>query len=251
MKNKPEYSAILKGIADHLSVQWHLAGNLVTFQRGEKHVSFYIVGEGEVPEEMHFVIHADQLIRQPGKIQSILQSRLGLNSTVFARVCEIKKLTKEEAASFFDTYHLMNSTSSAFNYGLFYKHEVLAVASFSKGRKMKRLPAAQRSFELIRFCCRSGITVTGGLTKLVKHFCEEKKAGDVMTYVDKQLSDGSAFIKAGFKKAGETEPNYFLVNKNSYTRVSSAKDADYDPAVFYAAHNAGNIKLIYAPFGKL
>jgi hypothetical protein len=150
---------------------------------------------------------------QLSKIPAQLQSRLGLNQRVFARNCQVKKITKEEAANFLDRYHLMGSTQNAFNYGLFQNDELLAVASFSKGRKMNRLPEDKRSFELIRFCCKDGITVTGGLTKLVKNFCREKEAGDVMTYVDQRFSDGTSFIRAGFARHSATERNIKLVYK--------------------------------------
>lgn len=155
--------------------------------------------------------HLDFILHQPTKLVALVQSKLGLNKTIFARSCELKKIEKKTAGEFLDNFHLMNSTQSAFNYGLFYKGELMSVASFSKGRKMNRLPEDKRSFELIRFCSRQGITVTGGLTKLVKNFCREKNAGDVMTYVDKQFSDGASFVKAGFTKHSETERNTKLV----------------------------------------
>ncbi len=190
----------------------------------------------------------DLIVTMPEKIGNIILSKLNLNKTVFARNCEVKKVERKEAEQFLEKYHIMNSTQSAYNLGLFYKDELLALASFSKGRKMNRLPENKRSFELIRFCCKEGITVTGGLTKLVKNFCREKKAGDVMTYVDKQFSLGDSFIKAGFVKLGETEPNYFLVNRKTYERISvKTKPQKFDEGVFYLGHNSGNIKLVYTP----
>lgn len=190
----------------------------------------------------------DLVVREPQKIAALVQSKLGLNTRVFARNCVVKKITKPDAEVFLDQYHIMRSTQSAANYGLFLKDELIAVASFSKGRKMNRLASHERSFELIRFCCKDGITVTGGLTKLVKNFCRDKQAGDVMTYVDRQFSNGQAFVKAGFKKLDETAPNYFLVNKNDFERSPvENKDIAFDAERFYLTQNAGNIKLIYTP----
>jgi len=190
----------------------------------------------------------DLVVREPQKIAALVQSKLGLNTRVFARNCVVKKITKPDAESFLDQYHIMRSTQSASNYGLFFKDELIAVASFSKGRKMNRLASHERSFELIRFCCKDGITITGGLTKLVKNFCRDKQAGDVMTYVDRQFSDGQAFVKAGFKKQGETTPNYFLVNKTNFERSPAEnKDIAFDAEQFYLTQNAGNLKLIYTP----
>ena len=193
------------------------------------------------------VVHLDQLIRDPQKIAATILSKLKLNKTVYARSCEIKRVDKLTSTEFLDKYHILYSTSSAANLGLFYKEELIGLATFSKGRKMNRLKGDQRSFELIRFCCKCGITITGGLTRLIKNFCDEKKAGDIMTYVDKQLSDGSSFIRAGFKKHSETEPNYFLVNRITFERIPAKKEIVFDSKKFYLTHNSGNVKLVYTP----
>ena len=115
---------------------------------------------------------------------------------------------------------------------------------------MNRLPDGKQSFELIRFCCKSGITVTGGLSKLMSHFCIEKNAGDIMTYVDKQFSNGDSFMKAGFKIHSETPPLNFLVNKKTFERIQMAENKIFDSKMFYATKNSGNLKLIYLPSEK-
>jgi hypothetical protein len=190
----------------------------------------------------------DYIKTQPHQLTSVIQSKLGLNKKIFARNCEVKKIDKKISENFINHYHLMNSTQSAFNYGLFLQEELLAVASFSKGRKMNRLPEDKRSYELIRFCCKDGLSITGGLSKLVKNFCRERNAGDVMTYVDKQLVPGNSFIKAGFVKHSETEPAYYLVDKSSYKRQAiNTKISDTNSEQFYRLKNSGNIKLVFTP----
>jgi hypothetical protein len=193
----------------------------------------------------------DLIVTAGAKLAALIQSRLGLNKKVFARKCSVQKVSKELAEAFLDRYHLMNSTQSAYNYGLFLEDELVAVASFSKGRKMNRLPDDKRSYELIRFCCKDGITVTGGLTKLLNFFCIEKKAGDVMTYIDKQFSEGESFVKAGFVKHNETAAHYFLINKSNFMRTPvKEKDVEFDKTKFYLLESKGNVKLVYTPTGK-
>lgn len=190
----------------------------------------------------------DYIITRPVKIASIILSKLNLNKTIFARNCSVQKIDKTTAAEFFNSWHFFDSTSSAYNYGLFHKNELIGAASFSKGRKMNRLQSGSQSFELIRFCCKSGVTVTGGLSKLMSHFCEDKKAGDIMTYIDKQFSNGDSFIKAGFVKHSETAPLYFLVNKKTYERISLKNESEtYDKKLFFKVQNLGNIKMILVP----
>lgn len=203
---------------------------------------------GEDGSEKKLTIPIDYIVTQHKKIIPIILSKLNLNKTVFARNCKVEKLDKKTAEDFFNEYHFFGTTSSAYNYGLFYKDELIGAASFSKGRKMNRLPEGKQSFELIRFCCKSGITITGGLSKLMKHFFDKKKAGDIMTYVDKQFSNGDSFIKAGFKKHSQTPPLYFLVNKKTFERVPlKDKEEKFNEKLFYRTQNSGNIKMIYMP----
>lgn len=215
--------------------------------KGDQQAIFFLSDENSDSDLSSPVIHVDHLIRAPEKIAALVLSQLKLNQTVYARNCEAKRIERSVAEEFLNNYHLHNSTQSGFNMGLFLKEELIAVASFSKGRKMNRLREDQRSFELIRFCSKSGVTITGGLSKLIKNFCEEKKAGDIMTYVDKDLSDGSSFIRAGFKKHSETEETYFLVNRTTFERKIIAKDAVYNEKDFYRTKNSGNVKLVYTP----
>jgi hypothetical protein len=190
----------------------------------------------------------DYVITRAVKIASIILSKLNLNKTIFARNCSVQKIDKTTANEFFNSWHFFDSTSSAYNYGLFHKNELIGAASFSKGRKMNRLQSGSQSFELIRFCCKSGVTVTGGLSKLMSHFCEDKKAGDIMTYIDKQFSNGDSFIKAGFVKHSETPPLYFLVNKKTYERISLKNGNEtFDKKLFFKVQNLGNIKMILVP----
>lgn len=234
----------------HSDVELTYTNGRLHFTSGKESVFFRIADEHynftEHPSEPFIAF--DHLRLSPDKISAMILSRLQLNQTVFARNCEILKIGKEIAEPFIEMYHMMGATQSAYNYGLFLKEELLAVASFSKGRKMDRLSDDKRSFELIRFCCKSGISITGGLTKLIKNFSLEKNAGDIMTYIDKQWSNGHSFNKAGFKKAGETPEHYFLIDRQTLQRhYLKEKPRMFDEKKFYLTQNLGNIKLIFTP----
>ena len=223
------------------------AGNQLVFAAGDKQVTFFVAGEHYHYGPQPFIA-LDYLVTAPEKIVAMVLSKLQLNRRVFARNCEVKKTDKKTAQQFLDHYHLMCSTQSAYNMGLYLDNELLAVASFSKGRKMNRLSEHERSYELIRFCCKSGVSVSGGLSKLIKHFYLEKDAGDIMTYVDKQWGDGDAFLKLGFKKHSETEPHYFLIHRKTFERTPlKNKNEAMDHRSFYRAQTLGNIKLVYTP----
>jgi len=163
----------------------------------------------------------DLLVTKKDKLISIIQSKLHYTRKVYGRQCIGRRIETVLASA-----------------------ELIAVASFSKGRKMNRLKENQRSFELVRYCCKEGITVTGGLTKLLKCFADEKDPGDIMTYVDKQLSEGASYLKCGFKLHSETKKQEFLVNAGTFER-SYFKGEEFDPKKFYISENLGNLKLVY------
>lgn len=236
-------------LADH-DVTLSVSGDRLLFASGDKQVSYTFADENSEagkPQDMP-VIPLDYLVTAPEKIVGMLLSRLGLNRVVYARNCQIAKISREEAASFINRYHIMNATGSGFNLGLFHNGELLAVASFSKGRRMNRLNDNQRSYELIRYCCKAGISVSGGLSRLLRFFVRDKQPGDVMTYVDRQWSGGPAFVKIGFTIVEQTPPRLFLVDRESFVRVSCKQDApSYDQSRYYLAQSPGNLKMIYTP----
>jgi hypothetical protein len=248
---KPELADQLKFLAtvlDGLGIRTSIEDKTVLFTSGNREFKITIANENETHDDGQSPsIPPDYFFSAPGKIKWLIIDRLKMNQVVFARHCEFRKISRETAKKFLDEFHFLRYASAAFHYGLFHRDILLAVAAFSKGRKMKRLPAAKRSFELIRFCTKGGFTVSGGLSKLVLNFCREKNAGDVMTYVDRQWSGIRAFQKAGFVVAGETPPNYFLVSRNTFDRTPWDPLVEFDKRKFYLTSNAGNAKLVYTP----
>jgi hypothetical protein len=185
-------------------------------------------------------------------VLSIINSKLGLNKKVFGRNCEVKKVTKNEAETFLNQNHLLGYKSAYFKYALFCKQEMVAIATFSKGRKMNRLEANKRSFALISFCCKKVISVTGGLSKLLNAFVNDLQPGDIMTYIDKDWSDGSAYLKLGFKIHSDTEPQSFVFNKTNFEKYHLEKilenisiELQSNNPNFEIVKNSGNLKLVY------
>lgn len=250
IKTSPySFEALKAALADD-RVKVKLNGSQLIFTAGLNRVSFFLADEHYDfdAHTRHPFIAVDYLVTAPEKIAAMVLSKLKLNKSVFARNCELKKLDKKTAEQFAECYHLMGTTQSAYNLGLYFNNELLAMASFSKGRKMNRLKENKRSFELIRFCCKRGVSVTGGLTKLIKNFVLEKHAGDIMTYIDKQWGAGESFLKVGFKPHSETGPHYFLINRNTCERHTLKHATEkFDTTKFYLTQNLGNLKLVYTP----
>ncbi|MFZ4796471.1 MAG: hypothetical protein ACOYMA_03195 [Bacteroidia bacterium] len=185
-------------------------------------------------------------------VLSIINSKTGENKRVFARNCEVKKVNKLQAEAFINQNHLLGYKTAYFKYALFYQHEVIAIATFSKGRKMNRLDANKRSFELISFCCKKNVSVTGGLSKLLKAFVTDLQPGDIMTYIDKEWSDGNSYLKLGFKLHSETEPQTFVFDKINFEKYFSEKlpeniliELQSNNSNLEKVKNSGNLKLVY------
>lgn len=195
----------------------------------------------ETQVDLYFAFH--DVINQPQKCISILKSKLGLNKTIFARNCLCKNIKKDEANSFLIKYHLLNSFNYGNYYGLHYNNELVAVAGFSKGRKLNCLNENERSYELIRFCCKNGITVTGGLSKLINYFVKNKNAAHIMTYTDNMLGENKSFEKIGFNFDSEKPQLTFYIDKTNFKNLAP-KSIIKDKNSIYQFTNLGNKKWV-------
>jgi hypothetical protein len=100
------------------------------------------------------------------------------------------------------TNHLHGSANGGCNfYGLEKDGQLLQVISISKSRFSKLAP-----YELLRSASMQGITVVGGLSKLIKHAVREH--GSLVTYADRCWGEGESYVLAGGTFMGVTMPGY-------------------------------------------
>lgn len=178
-------------------------------------------------------------------VLSRFQSLLNLNRTLFARKTKVVKITQLGADNFLNANHLQGSVKAKYKFGLTLNDEIVAVATFSGLRKMLRISTDYKSAELMRFATKEGYTITGGFTKLIKHFLKELKPNDLMTYADRDWSLGESYTKLGFKLTNEIPSHNFVLN-DQLQRVlikkipSKIDDALSQQIVF----NTGSLKFI-------
>lgn len=137
-------------------------------------------------------------------IISMLKSRMGKNKVVYARKTKVKKLETADAKKFFNENHISGFLPSKLYIGLVYEDHIVSMASFSKARFSAN---NNYDFELIRFATLRGITVVGGLSKLVSAF-KARYTGVLVSYADLRYGNGNAYEKAGFTKLRENAPGY-------------------------------------------
>lgn len=228
----------------HLVVQ----DDILLLQHAQQLLRCQVLTNGlEAPAPADLVYPLDLLIRQPQLFVARIKTLLHLNKVIYARQCRIEKIPKQTACDFLNAFHVIGATSSARQYGLFAGDQLVCVATYSAGRKMNRLAPHERSFELIRFCTQSGVTVTGGLSRLLQQFIKDHQPGDIMTFIDQQLFTGKAYLKAGFQIAGTGTPHRFQINPNDFSRIRLSVQSSESQVDSYVYTDRGNLKLILKP----
>lgn len=168
-----------------------------------------------------------------------IKSLLGNNRRIHGRKTSIAKLDKPTADLFLNENHLQGTVSSRYKLGLFEKESLVAVATFSGLRKMKHTEN-YTSAELIRFAVKAGYSVTGGLSKLLKHFANEYQPNDIMSYADRDWSAGAAYEKLDFDFISAINPQYFCLDDEGNRKLK--KEACTSGKEVF---NTGSLKFIW------
>lgn len=181
-------------------------------------------------------------------IHSQLISLAGKSEKIFARNTVVKRIPKPQADAFLNQWHLGGSPSSRFKYGLFLKKsgELVGVASFSPPRTFYRDGKPSRSYELIRYAGKGGVTITGGLSKIIKAFITDVQPGDIMTYADRNWWTGDSYLPLGFRMVETTAPQAFWVKLGDWHRFPEGKITEEEILAggFVRIENSGNRKFL-------
>jgi hypothetical protein len=196
----------------------------------------------------------DIWLTKGNQVLNRIKSLAGQNKRLYARKTKVVQLTKPAAEAFLNTHHLQGSVLARYKFGLIVSDELVAVATFSGTRLMKNKSLDYRSAELIRFATKGGYTVTGGMSKLIKHFVALVKTNDIMSYADRDWSTGKGYEAAGFTFNSLVPPSDIWVDRITQKRYFShrlpknAVDDYVDDFVseqrFLKIFNTGNLKYI-------
>ncbi|QNL51406.1 hypothetical protein H8S90_07470 [Olivibacter sp. SDN3] len=173
----------------------------------------------------------------------------GKAKRIYARKTTLARIDKHTAMAFQQAYHLQVPLPGKYRYGLFVEGELMSVAVFSGGRRLfNSTTTSHRSFELIRFCHQSNHLVVGGLSRLIKGFIQEFNPGDIVTYVDRDWSDGKKYLQLGFTFIDNLPAQRFYVDAESGLRYhekqfQKMKDRLCQSKKYTMVENLGSAKM--------
>jgi len=214
-------------------------------------------------------IYEDDWIHKNDIIKSMILNKLNKTpNRIFARKCEIKEIKDIKLTrNFLNINHLQGYTNSNINIGLYYKHELISLMTFGKLRKpMNSKSKNTDEYEMIRFCNKLNTNVIGGADKLFKYFINKYNPSDIISYANRDYSNGNLYKILNFNLISITRPNYYYVinNKREY-RYKYRKDIlikqGYDPnkteheimleRKIYRIYNSGNLKFKWTNENKI
>jgi len=143
-------------------------------------------------------------------IESQIKNLLNLSEKISARKCEISivknnKIVKE----FLNENHIQGCVRGVIHLGIFFESKLVGMMSFDKYEGRKKMSDSE--WNLSRFCNKSGYTVVGGASKLLRYFEKLESPKRIISYADKDWSIGDLYYKLEFNLVHETKPDYKYV----------------------------------------
>ena len=159
-----------------------------------------------------FHIWEDDWDEKSDILKSQIQNLLGKSSIIMARKCHVREINDSVLVKdFLDKNHIQGYVNSKVKVGLFFDSELVSLMTFDKFEGRKKMKLSE--WNLNRFCNKSGFSVVGGASKLLKFFTKTHLPNRIISYSDKDWSRGILYEKLGFQKVYETKPDYkYLVD---------------------------------------
>lgn len=135
--------------------------------------------------------------------KSIIKSKLGMSTRIYANKCTIKEIDYKIKSKFLNENHLQGDIPSFKNFALIYNNEIVSILTIGKSRFNKKF-----DWEILRYTNKKDYSVIGGFARLLSHF-RNLYTGSIITYADKRYSNGDLYSKNGFIELKDSPPNYF------------------------------------------
>lgn len=175
-------------------------------------------------------IFEDDWLLKNDIVKSMIKYKLGkIDEKIYARNCEVRKISAKEASGFLENNHLQGDCKSPIRFGLFYKDELVSVMTFKKSHRSK-----EKYMELKRFANKLNVVVIGGFTKLLK-YAKNYINEDIIAFADRSHSARpNVYDKNGFEYISKTPPNYwYIINELRESREKFMKHKLKDMLKFF------------------
>jgi len=167
-------------------------------------------------------------------IQSQICNLLNKNiNKISARKCEIREV--KSVADFLNSNHIQGSDRSKIKIGLFYQNNLVSLMTFNQLEGRKKMKEGE--WNLSRFCNLLNTSVIGGASKLLTYFIEKYQPTRIISYADRDWSQGYLYYTLGFSKIYESSPDYkYIINnrrkhkqnfKKSNLKISDITESKY------------------------
>ena len=172
------------------------------------------------------IIHIweDDWIYKGEIIKSQIRNWLGLTDRrIFARDCQVKVINDSKIVTeFLERNHIQGKVNSKIKIGLYHNEELVSVMTFDQFEGRKRMEPG--GWNLSRFCNKLNYNVVGGASKLLKYFISEWKPSRIVSYADRDWSNGELYYKLGFNLVGESGPDYkYIIDGRRFNKQKLTK----------------------------
>ena len=167
-----------------------------------------------------------------------LLAHLHVFSPIYARNCEVRRIDRNVAREFLESWHSYGFSSCRHCYGLFFKRHtghnsriepaksegalqpgtLVAVGTFSNARRWKKGEREIRSYEWTRYASLPSLRISGGMGKVMKAFIKDVDPDDIMSYADLEWSEGDVYEQLGFVLESMKAPVFFNVDMKDWSR---------------------------------
>ena len=143
-------------------------------------------------------------------IRSQVRNLLRLSQAkIHARKCSVREIPTGECRRFMESNHIQGHVASSVKLGLYHGGTLVSAMTFDRYEGRKKMGAGE--YNLNRFCNLLGHSVPGAASRLLSHFIRRHQPSRIISYADRDWSEGGLYEKLGFSLVAVTPPDYKYV----------------------------------------
>lgn len=157
-------------------------------------------------------------------VKSLICTKLGLSTKLYARKLTLKTVSKEEEKQFLNKNHFQGYVPSKYSIGLYNDTELYSLITVGKSRYSK-----SADIEILRICTKMGYTIVGGTDRLFAKVRQDYNDASIVSYCDLSKFTGGVYERLGFICNNRAKPSphwtdgNYLINRHKCTRENAKK----------------------------